>query len=545
MKLNVFSLIGLLVFLSCSVDDPSSSAVTNTDPEIVIPVVLGYVPDTDYLLSAVTNNLDFTEVLKNTSYVILSMGEGPAYPFEIRNELPWLSFSVLTGNVTTELLYITATVDFLLFETQEIKEGTIQVISGDQSITIPVTAQNYSISDPTSLLDTDHRSFTVYNTTDDICEFELQNTGTGLLVYSFESDSSWLTLDLPAGYITDTSSVSIPYLIDWSLIEDNDLSTGIITITNHKDPLETKSITIKARSVPELYVSKNVLNQSTDSNFSNSFEVGNSLARSLPYTIITDASWLSFSSTSGDVILGSNDTIEVFVDYTSFTEGVPTMALILIDSDYGNDFIGLSAIGYPSFSTSSININLKSIDNPTDNITITNTGSGVLDYTISTDCEWLGSFTNSGSLNHGESEEMFISPDFDNMAWDIYNNAIVDLSIGNESKQFSINAMRQVDPEQDPRLHVNRSSISIPADTDISEDFIITNTGTGIMNYSIAASFPSIILSNESGTLTTEESDTLTFSIDWSLVTSDFIGYISISTDGVYDNSHVIMVNRS
>lgn len=545
MKLKMFSLIGVLVFLSCSVDDPSPSAVTTTDPETVIAVDLGNVPDTNYLLSAVTNSLDFTEVLENTSFVILSKGDGPDYPFEIRNELPWLSFSVLTGNVTTELLYITATVDFLLFESQEIKEGTVEVISGDQSITIPVTAQNFSISDSTSLLDTDHRSFTVYNTTDDVCEFELQNTGTGLLVYSFESDSTWLTLDIPAGYITDISSESIPYLIDWSLIEDNDLSTGIITVTNHKDPFETKSITIKARSVPELYISKNVMTQSSNSNNSNAFKVGNSLARSLPYNITSDVDWLSFSSLSGDVILGSDDTIEVFVDYTSFSEGISKVANIFINSDYGNDSIVLTATGYPSFSTSTINMYLKSMDNPADNITITNTGSGVLDYTISTECEWLGSFTNSGSLNHGESVEMVISSDFDNMEWDIYNTAIVDLSIGNESKQFSINAMRQVDPEQDPRLHVNRSSISIPADTDIPEEFVLTNTGTGIMNYLITASSPSIILSNESGTLAAEESDSLTFSIDWSLVTSDFIGFITITTDGVYDNSHVIMVNRS
>lgn len=539
----ILSAILVLLLLTCNLPNTDNDD-SRDDP---ISIILEDNPETDTslnYLSCLTPTLDFTEVLTNQALIKLSGEPGSSYPFEIVNNLDWLSFSKLTGTVTTDTETITAYVDFTSFSIQEIKKGTIEILSGSQTISIPVVAQNYFYSDSETVLEVDHNIFTTYNESGEDLSFIISNSSMGgCMVYSFLSEEEWIEFDLPPGYLLGIETVEIPVFINWDLIEYKTLSRGYITVTNHLNPVQTETITIKARSEPELYVSKNKITQKSNSDNSNTFEVGNNLALSLPYTITTDKEWLSVNQYSGSVIKGSNDTIEAYIDYTEFIEGVSKTGTININSDYGNDSITVTATGYPSFKTSTVNIYIKSIDNPTESITITNTGCGVSLYDLSTDSDFLTLSNNHGSLNHGDSVEIGISAEFNNLAWDSYIYSEVKLYINGEEKIFKVNTMREVDPLQDPRLYVNRSSISLAIDYAEAESFTLSNTGTGIMEYEIEVSDSWIILSNDSGSVESGLSDTLSFSIDNYLIESGSNSYIKITTNGVYSNSHIININ--
>lgn len=500
-----------------------------------------------FTFSCSSTFIDFTDS-KTSEGSLTLLKSSSEYSFEIINNIPWLSFDVLSGTVAEEDFNVTAYVDYSLFKPEEVKEGKFIITANSYSLTLTAKAKGLPVSDEASILETDYRSFTLYNGKDNSGSFNISNTGSGQMVYSINSDKDWLSLEVTSGSTSDNKEVEIPFNIDWSSIQDADLSKAIVTVTNHTVPVTTKSITIKAKSVPKLYVSKKKLTQKSNGRYSNSFKVGNSLARSLNYSITTDSNWLTLSSYSGDVVNGTDDIIEVSIDYTNFKEGVAQTSNVLISSDYGTSVVIVTATGYPSFSTSSINLTLKSISNPSENITVTNTGCGVLEYFVTTDCSWLPDFSTHDSivkkqLNHGESGEIKISPDFNSLDWDVFHSGVLDLSIGSETKKFKIKAMRELPPEEDPRLHVNRSSITTTKDSQAVELFTITNSGTGIMNYTISPSHPFLIANKSAGSLSKGLSEEISFYIDWSLVTTETNAQIVINSDCVYSSDHIINVS--
>ena len=532
----------LFLFLTCSLSKPEETKQVKESTD----AILSDEPDIKHtqFLTSLTPTLDFTETLTNTAKIKLSNSGGDNYPYEIINHLEWLSFSNLTGTVSSNEEVIMAYVDFKQFSVQEIKEGTITINSDSESISIPVCAQNYFYSDNTTVLKIDHNIFTIYNKSEKSLSFNISNSYQGdCMVYSFSTEEEWLDFDLPEGYILGTETIDIPIFIDWSLIENKNLTRGYITVTNHTDPIQTETITIKARSEPELYVSKKSLTQKSNTYNSNTFEVGNILANSLPYTISADKSWVSFNKTAGTVTKGNNDLIEVNIDYSDFIEDISETSIITITSKYGNETILLTATGYPSFKTSSVNMYLKSIAKPTEILSITNTGCGVAKFNLSTDTDILNLSQTSGSLNHSESVEIIISADFDSLNWDTYTYSEINLHINSEVKLFKIKSMREVDPQQDPRLSVNRSSIPVLSTLNSTESFTITNKGTGIMECNITASDPWITSLPNSISINEGLNDLISFDIESSLIEPGHNGYIKITTNGVYSNSHIININ--
>lgn len=537
----------LLIIFSCEIDNSEDKEETiDTTVEVVTEPEIEITPPEVVSTFEVSSYLDFTEPLVFEDSITISPITEGSISWEIRNDNEWLTFDRLTGSVAQDPVTIKAFIDWSFFNFAEQKESSMTIVANNTEYFITVDAINYSFSDGSSTLVTDKRFLTTYNMKEGELERQfltVTNSGSGLMVYSFESDSDWLTMDSPASYIEGPGTIDIPVLIDWALIENNDLSKGIVTVTNNKSTVETVEFIVKAKSVPELHVTKNKLTQLSNGANANTFDICNKMARELDYAVTSDKNWLSFSSSTGSVTKGNDQGIEVFVDYTTFVEGVSQEANITINTLYGTHDIKLTATGYPSFKTSSKNITIKSLSNPTGIISITNTGSGVLDYSLSNNSSYLGLSSTHGSLNHGEIEEIEISCDFESIGvWDVYLKEMLELSTSAGNKEFSVEYMREVDPEQDPRLHVNRTSISIISGSNITESFTVTNTGTGIMNYNITA--PSwIILNSSNGSLLSNKSNDITFSIDWDNVSLESTGVIEIKSDGVYDNYSKISIH--
>jgi hypothetical protein len=255
--------------------------------------------------------------------------------------------------------------------------------------------------------------------------FTLANAGGGQIVWQAGSNSPWLTIS-PAGGTFSGSAITT-LTVNRSNTAPGD-HTGYITFMQQGNTYSTlkvtmsvspfaanlnltpASLTVSPSPLPSMSVKPSLLAFSTIQGSNSSpqtFNITNTGNAPLNWAITEDANAITFisvSSTHGTVTPGSSAPIAVTPNVVQSTAGVINATITILDTDKGTPVqsqqvaVKITVSNQAVISVSSADLTFNSTNTP-QLITITNTGSAPLNWTLSQPLpSWLSVDIPSGTL---------------------------------------------------------------------------------------------------------------------------------------------------
>ena len=255
--------------------------------------------------------------------------------------------------------------------------------------------------------------------------FTLANAGGGQIVWQAGSNSPWLTIS-PAGGTFSGSAITT-LIVNRSNTATGD-HTGYITFMQQGNTYSTlkvtmsvspfaanlnltpASLTVSPLPLPSMSVKPSLLAFSTIQGSNSSpqtFNITNTGNAPLNWAITEDANAITFISVSsmhGTVTPGSSAPIAVTPNIVQSTAGVINATITILDTDKGTPVqsqqvaVKITVSNQAVISVSSANLTFNSTNTP-QLITITNTGSAPLNWTLSQPLpSWLSVDIPSGTL---------------------------------------------------------------------------------------------------------------------------------------------------
>lgn len=249
---------------------------------------------------------------------------------------------------------------------------------------------------------------------------------------------------------------------------------------------------------------------------SQTFTVRNSGVKSLDYSISDDVAWLSVSPATGSSVT-EQDTIAV--DYATAALAPGTYATLITISDPAATntpqtvSVTLTVTGKPVISLSTLSLAQSVIEgqNALSHIfTVRNSGESPLNYAITDNVDWLSVSPATGSLLTGEMDPITVTYATTTFAPGTHTAliSIVDPVAANSPQTIFV-ALSVV---SNPNLSVSPTALNLTVPegaNHANHTFIVSNSGTGTLNYSITDDAVWFSVVPASGT-STGESDTLT-----------------------------------
>ncbi|HVP09987.1 MAG TPA: hypothetical protein VMV94_02245, partial [Phycisphaerae bacterium] len=333
--------------------------------------------------------------------------------------------------------------------------------------------------------------------------------GGGVLNYTISSDAAWVIVSPTSGSSTGAADPIAVQYDAASLVAGSYSAT--ITVS---DPAATNdpqiisvSLTINAppSGQPTILLSAAALAPSATEGSNppdDSFTVSNSGGGVLNYTIGSDVAWLVVSPTSGSGT-GAADPITVQYDAASLTAGTYSATITVSDPAATNDpqIIDVSLTINSASLPPEILLNVSSLapsaaegsNPPDDTFTVTNSGGGTLNYSVSADVAWLIVSPTSGSST-GNSDTITVQYDVASMAVGSYSGTITvsDPAAANDPQTISVSLTISASSSGQPVISLSTSSLSPLTTEDASppdDSFTVSNTGGGTLNYTVSTAW--------------------------------------------------------
>jgi hypothetical protein len=244
--------------------------------------------------------------------------------------------------------------------------------------------------------------------------FEIWNSGTGTLSYSFSESSDWVTVTPISGSSTSEHD-TITINVDTTGLSIGSYTCPIDIISNGGSGTFTVYLTVIA-SVPSLSyspVSYDFGDMAIDQTSSTSFEIWNGGTGALTYSLSETTSWITITPTSG-ISTGEHDTITINIDTTGMSLGSYTCP-VSISSDGGSgtftvyvDIVNVApALSYTPTSYTFASMTPGHTASTTFQIWNSGTG-GTLTYTLTESVTWVTISPTSGSST-GEHDTITVT----------------------------------------------------------------------------------------------------------------------------------------
>ncbi len=270
--------------------------------------------------------------------------------------------------------------------------------------------------------------------------FTLTNAGGGQIVWQAGSNSPWLTI-LPAGGTFSGSAITTLTVNRTNLAPGD--HTGYITFIQQGNTYSTlkvtmsvspytanlsltpASLTVSPPPLPSMSIQSNTLAFSTIQGLNPSpqtFNITNTGNAPLNWAITEDANattFISVSPTHGIVAAANSATITATPGVAGATAGVITGHITISDTDKGTPVqsqqvkVTITISNQAAISVSTTSLTFKSTSTteaPAQLLTITNTGSAPLNWTLSHLPKWLLADIQSGTLAPNESAFVNVAP---------------------------------------------------------------------------------------------------------------------------------------
>ena len=261
------------------------------------------------------------------------------------------------------------------------------------------------------------------------------NIGSGPMDYSLSDTATWITESPIIGTSTGEQDLIRVFLSPASLAAG--VYTGSVRVTDDFtnafiDIPITFTVTATAPTItfsPSSITAATIIQGNNPA--SQTFTVSNSGNSTLNYTISEGANWFSVSPASGTAVNGEVDTITITYNAIGLTAGTYTQNISIIDAAATNSprTIPVSITVTPlnplfTLSTSTLARSVAYGSNATSqSFTVTNSGNGTLNYTITDNQPWLSVSPASGSST-GEADTISVTYDTSGLAPGTYTGVI-------------------------------------------------------------------------------------------------------------------------
>ena len=316
--------------------------------------------------------------------------------------------------------------------------------------------------------------------------FNLYTTA-GTVTYSITTDSEWMTCSPTSGTATTTQS-QIGVKFSTSTLEEGSY-TGTISVAGGDGSTIAIGVSLVVGSTTGGFYS------SVDS-LQNTCAVGSeavpqtfqiwSDSVSLSYAITGAPTWLKCTPSSGNLVAGMRQTINVYYPSSTLTAGAYAATLAVTGTASSGKTITLSVsvklIVGASLSVSPTSLAQTSgvsADASPQSLQVWNAGTGSLSFSVTSDATWLTCIPTSGaSTGAGDIVTVDVLYGTSALAVGTYT-AKITIRTGNASDTTAIGVTLKI--LDTPVVNVSANIIDLSKTT----SFLLTNSGTGDMSYSV------------------------------------------------------------
>lgn len=247
-----------------------------------------------------------------------------------------------------------------------------------------------------------------FGTNETSLSFDVITRGDRQVEWLVKENIDWLSCSPETGKITNSSS-SVVVTIDRKGLEDG-VYKDVLVISSKDEKVADKTITIK------MIVESSTMSVSTEKLFFNadettlSFDVTGMGANSVEWYIKEDISWLSCSPESG-TLSNSSASVVATVSRDGLEDG--TYKEVLVVSSKDEKVSDRSIVVEMIVNKNKLQVTPSELDfganETTLPITLKNTGTGMLKYTVSSSNEWLVPSRTSGEVSTTDKLDVVVS----------------------------------------------------------------------------------------------------------------------------------------
>jgi Fe-S cluster assembly iron-binding protein IscA len=457
------------------------------------------------------SSLDFGTELTSLTLTVTNPSGG-ILEWAAAGNASWLTVSPNSGTTQTEDDVLTILVNRTGLDGGDYS-STVTITSNGGNYTVTVTMRvplppELSVS-PASL------NFGASTST---MNLNISNNGDGVLTWNVAADQGWLSTSPTSGETT-TETDQVAIMVDRNDLEVGDYS-GSITITTNGGTA-TIPITLNVVPGPTLSVTSTALDFNASQN-TLTFSITNVGTQTLEWNISDNQDWMSVSPTSGSTT-AEQDIVTVTVDRNGLAAG-DYSGSVTVTSNGGDQVVTVSMAVAPELSVSANQLDFG-LTNDQLSFNITNTGQGVLSWSISDDQAWISVSPTSGSTTT-ETDPTQVTVDRTGLSAGDYSGTVTVTSDGgNEAITVSMSVPAP------PLLAVNPTSLDFGA-SETSLSVTITNGGDQTLEWSVSDNQDWMSVSPTSGS-TTAEQDIVTVTVDRNgLAAGDYSGSVTVTSNG-------------
>ena len=260
-----------------------------------------------------------------------------------------------------------------------------------------------------------------FGETDTSKTFAVTNSGGGTLEWSLHEDEEWMSVDVTSGSLESTMSETVTVEVDRSKVLTSGEITGTITITSNDGSAEIEVTMIIPP--PVLEVDSTAMDFG-ETDTSKTFTVTNSGGGTLEWSLYEDAEWMIVDVTSGSLETTNSETVTVDVDRSKvLTLGMINSTITVTANDASTTIeITMIVLEQPVIEVSPLSLDFGS-KYVVKELFISNSGNGILDWTIAAQTAWMTVDKETGSTAEGTMDVI---------------NVIVDRSAATELGGYSV-----------------------------------------------------------------------------------------------------------
>ena len=350
-------------------------------------------------MSLSTESLDFGSNTTTLSFDIISKGDRQI-EWYVKENADWLSCSPSSGKITNSSASVVVTIDRSNLEDGTYKEvlviGTKDEKVADKTLPVTMVVNRNVLKIEPSELDFDKNETTLPLT--------LKNTGNGSLEYAVTSSDDWLVPAKTSGLIVTAESFSV------SVVRGG-LATGTYngTLTFMFDG---GSVNVPVKMIVEpatMAVSTEKLLFTADET-TLSFDITTTGTNPLEWYIKEDIAWLSCSPATGKMT-NSSASVVATVNRDGLEDGTYKEVLVVSSKDekVGDKAIVVEMMVHKNklqVTPSALDFGANETTLP---LTLRNTGTGTLKYTVKSSNEWLLPSKTSGTITSTDNINAVVS----------------------------------------------------------------------------------------------------------------------------------------
>ncbi len=465
-----------------------------------------------------------------SSFVVQNTGSTPlAYTVSVEDD--WLAASPASGTIPPESNAVVS-VNALCATGVTTRPNELTIESAGGSATLQVT-QNCKEASLPILSDVSPDLLLAVQSGESIdSAINLTNSGEATLTYEVVSDSAWLLVGQSVGSIgaNTTATVAIEARCNnfvgtrnAKISIDSNGGTDTVNVSLACEGAELSNVR------PDSLDLSAELGQSVqrDLSFSNS---GNT---ALNFSVVSDSNWVNVQDSEGQLQPGLTQRIAISAVCGS-TE-TSRSATLSIDTNGGvvtvpvTQTCAAASAAVLANVTSDLTLTAQNGQDATSSISMSNTGSAVLNYEVFSDSPWLTVETAAGTIQADNSATVPVVAQCTEGG-----DRTGMLSITSNGGSATVAIALTCTTEPTATLSGVTASLSLTAQTGQSATSTISmsNAGNALLNYTVSSDSPWLSVGTETGSIEADGSTSVSVSARCASAAGDRNGVLSISSNG-------------